>query len=67
MRRLNRSLAAVESSYLRDLGHRAPASSRAARSAAGPGRRSATERLDVAHRRGRAKNANSCNRSAVNT
>ena len=55
MGRLHRSFAAVESRYVRDLGRRAPSRSRAARPAAGPGCRSATERHDVAHRRVRAE------------
>jgi hypothetical protein len=55
MGRLHRSFAAVESRYLRDLGRRAPSRSRAARPAAGPECRSATQRRDVAHRRVRAE------------
>jgi hypothetical protein len=61
--RLRRSFAAVESSYVRDLGDRAP--SRAARLAAGPGCRSATERLDGAHRRVRVEIADSRPRHLV--
>jgi hypothetical protein len=51
MGRLNRSFAAVESSYVRELARREPSSSPPARSAADPGRRTATERHDFAHRR----------------
>ena len=53
--RLHRSFAAVESRYVRELGRRAPSRSQAARPAAGPKRRGATERLDLAHRRVRAE------------
>jgi hypothetical protein len=55
MSRLHRSFAAVESSYVRELARRGPSSPGAARSAASPGRRSATERHDFAHRRVRTK------------
>jgi hypothetical protein len=67
MGRQHRSFAAVESRYVRDLGRRGPSRSRAARAAAGPGCRSATERLDVTQRRVRAEIAPGSNRSAVNT
>ena len=55
MSRLHRSFAAVESSYVRELARGGPSSPGAARSAASPGRRSATERHDFAHRRVRTK------------
>jgi hypothetical protein len=51
MARAQRSFAAVESSYVRDLARREPGSSPPARSAAGAGHRSTTERHDFAHRR----------------
>lgn len=52
--RLHRSLAAVESRYVRELARREPSSSPPARPAAALGRRTATERHDFAHRRVRA-------------
>ena len=72
MGRLHRSFAAVESRYVRDLGRRGPGRSRAARPAAVPGCRSATERLVVAHRRSAQKSPiplplRGSNRSTVNT
>jgi hypothetical protein len=51
--RLHRSFAAVESSYVRDLGRRELRRPRAASPAAGRRHRTAGERLDGVHRRAR--------------